>query len=322
MNCITIACIALLQPKMADNAKEMKQVEWIVGAWSGEGEMKEAGKYTYDIDFSWTLNKNFLKVTETLKTREAMMWHSTGLLGWDTQKKQFAWFHFGFDGTIGWTRTKGAGAEGLMVMEGQLTGGGPFANFRVTFKQTGKDGMNSRIEFKGEKEDRLFLSTDFKRAKQGAEHKVEAKDAGRLQKFEWMIGTWIGHGETPGIGKYEEEYVLARAHSGNFIRNDYWMRVDGKVVWHDTGLIGFDVDKRKHVATNFGMDGTIGGGEAANEDGDTCTWEGELTGPGQTGKYRSTVKRVDADTMSMTCERMDGEKWVPQGPQGTLKRKK
>lgn len=321
----TLACLALcaLQPRMADNTEAMKKVEWIVGDWSGSGEMKDMGKYTYDISFEWTLNRNFLKVTQTVRTAEAVLWHSTGLLGWDTQKKQFAWFQFGFDGTVGWTRTKDAGDDGLIVMEGRLTGGGPFSSFRTTFKRSGKDAMNNRIEFKGEKEDTLFASTDFKRAAKAAEHKVQAEDAGHLKRMDWVLGTWVGSGELPGAGKYEDEQRFEKTHSGNFIRNDYWMRVDGKVVWHDTGLIGFDVDRKKYVGVNFGMDGTIGWHEGDGpDDGGTFTWEGASVGPNENVTFRATVRKIDADTSTLKIEKKEGDKWVPYAPEQTRKRKK
>ncbi len=320
---MTLALAMLvLQPKMPDNVEAMKRVDWIVGAWTGAGEMKDMGKYTYDIAFEQTLSGNFLKVTQTVKTPDSILWHSTGYLGWDVVKKQFAWFQFGFDGTIGWTRTKDAGEDGVIVMEGQLTGGGPFANFRTTFRRTDKDVIRNRIEFLEGAKATLFSETDFKRAEKPAEHKTEAADAGHLKKLEWMIGTWVGSGEMQGFGKYEDEYVLSKTHGGNFIRNDYWMRVDGKVVWHDTGLIGWDVDKKKYVGVNFGFDGTIGWGEGGDGDDDVYTWEGETVGPSEKGKFRAVIKRIDADTMGMKIERRDGDKWLAYGPDQTRKRKK
>ncbi|MBI3099235.1 MAG: DUF1579 family protein [Planctomycetes bacterium] len=320
---LPLVALSAQNPPLPDNSATMKKLDWLVGAWSGGGEMKDVGKYTDDMAFEWTLNGNFLKVVQTVRNEQGVLWHSTGLLGWDVQKKQFAWFQFGFDGTIGWTRTVDEKVDGVLVMEGTLTGGGPFSSFRSTLKRTGDDTMNETVEFKTEKGLEPFTCTDFKKVEKVEAGKVESADAGHLKKMDWMVGTWLGGGEMPGQGKYEDEFRLEWTHSGNFIRNDYWMRVDGKVVWHDTGLIGFDPEKKVYVGVNFGFDGTIGWGEGpASEDGTSFTWEGETVGPSENIKFRATVRKVDADTMGMKIEKKEGEGWVPYMPEQTRNRKK
>lgn len=324
--------LALAQnpPAMPDNTETVKKLEWMIGHWSGSGEQEQFGKYTDEYTFEWTLNKNFVKVTQTVNSPDMTLWHSTGLLGWDVMKKQFLWFQFGLDGTIGWVRSKDDKVDDVVVMEGQLTGGGPFANFRTTFKKNGKDAMHSKVEFKGDKEDTLFYQHDLKRVEKAPEHKVgkmmdekvAEANAEKIKKFDWMIGTWIGSGDMPGFGKFESEFTFAKIEGDMFVKHDYTMRVDGKVVWHDTGITGYDVDKKKYVNFAFGMDGTIGWGEEVKSEGDTSSYEGETFGPNESGQFRSSLTKVDADTMSFKCEMKKGDEWKDYGGETSFKRKK
>ncbi len=319
----TLACLAVcaLQPGVADNTAAMRKVEWLVGEWAGAGELSDMGKYGYDIGFEWALGRNFLKVTQTVKTAEATLWHSTGFFGWDAKKKQFVWFQFGFDGTVGWTRTKDAGEEALVVMEGRLSGGGPFSNFRTTFKKTGKDAMNNRLEFLGGKEPQLFTATDFTRQAKAAAHKAPADDAGHMKKAEWVLGSWVATWEEGS--EFDDEYRFEKVQNGNFIRSEYTLRKRGKVVWQDAGMIGYDAERKKYVVLNFGMDGTIGWTEGDDPaDGDCFVQEGETVGPNESLKFRATFRKVDADTMSAKMEKKEGERWVPMELERIRKRKK
>ena len=138
-----------------------------------------------------------------------------------------------------------------------------------------------------------------------------------------MIGTWTGSGEMAGFGKFDDEYQIEWTHGGNFIKNSYWMRSGGKEVWHDTGMIGWDADKKKFVGINFGFDGTIGWGEGGvADDKTTLTFEGETVGPNENLKFRASMKKGEGDTMIVICEMKDGDKWKAYGPERTLQRKK
>ncbi|OGG49886.1 MAG: hypothetical protein A3F84_15980 [Candidatus Handelsmanbacteria bacterium RIFCSPLOWO2_12_FULL_64_10] len=308
--------------EMPDNSEAMKKVDWIVGAWEGTGKSEQFGESTESLLIEPTLKGNFLRIVQTVRGGDQVIWHSTGLLGWDTQKKNFVWFQFGLDGTLGWVRTGGDDVAGKMVMEGQLTGGGPFASFRTTFTKTGDDTMSNRLEFKEGEELALFAATDYKKLEKAPkEEEVKSEDAGHLKRMEWVIGTWMGEGEFNGM-KYEDEHAYSWAHSGNFIKNEYWMRVGGEVAWHDMGLMGYDVDRKKFVGINFGIDGTIGWGEGDPVEGDTFMWEGDTVGPSENIKFRTTVTKVDADTMKMNIEKRDGDGWAPYMPEQTKKRKK
>lgn len=318
---ILMAAVAF-QQELPDNAEAMKKVAWIVGAWEGKGKTEEFGESTDSLVIEPTLKGNFLRIVQTVKGGDMTLWHSTGLLGWDTQKKQFVWFQFGFDGTIGWVRTGGDDVAEKLVMDGQLTGGGPFASFRTTFTRTGDDTLSNRLEFKEGDTLTLFAATEYKKLKEAPkEEAVAAEDAGHLKSMAWVIGTWVGDGEWQGA-KYEDEHTYSWAHSGNFIKNEYKMRINDEVVWTDMGLVGYDVDRKKLVNIQFGIDGTIGWGEGEPAEDATFSWEGETFGPSENLKFRSTVTKVDEDTMKLSIEKRDGEKWVPYMPEMTKKRKK
>ena len=65
---ITLAALVLLSaqdpPKIPDNSKHLKKLDWMIGDWVGKGEMKGMGKYTEEMSFHWTHNKNFIKADQ------------------------------------------------------------------------------------------------------------------------------------------------------------------------------------------------------------------------------------------------------------------
>lgn len=141
-----------------------------------------------------------------------------------------------------------------------------------------------------------------------------------LKRIEWVIGSWAGKGSMGGM-EYEDEYVLEWTADGNFIRNEYVMKVGGKVVWTDTGLLGWDPAKKKVVGINFGQDGTIGWGHEQESGQDELVVEGRTAGPSVNEEFRAKLKKVDADHLSVTMEMKQGGKFVAQ-PAVTYTRKK
>lgn len=120
-----------------------------------------------------------------------------------------------------------------------------------------------------------------------------------LKRIEWVIGTWAGKGSMGG-SEFEDEYILEWTEDGNFIRNEYVMKVGGKVVWTDTGLLGWDPVKKKIVGINFGMDGTIGWGHEQESGQDELVVEGRTAGPMVKEEFRVKLKKVDADHLTVT----------------------
>jgi hypothetical protein len=129
-----------------------------------------------------------------------------------------------------------------------------------------------------------------------------------LKRIEWMIGSWGGQGKMPGVGDYEDEFVYEWTMKKNFIKGTYVIRAGGKIVWTDTGLIGWDADKKKIFGANFGMDGTIGWGHE-EECGDAFyIVAGRTAGPVVREDFRFRVDRIDADHLRLTVEmKQDGK---------------
>ena len=130
-----------------DNRAQMQKLSWMIGAWVGDGEMPGYGKYTFRYALSWTLNQNFIEQDYTMKVGNLIAWHNTGMIGWDVDKREFATFTFGIDGSIGRGRQidpKTVGIQGVkgveqaLVFEGGTTGNSPFRRYRFLIMK-GKD---------------------------------------------------------------------------------------------------------------------------------------------------------------------------------------
>jgi hypothetical protein len=93
--------------------------------------------------------------------------------------------------------------------------------------------------------------------------------------------------------------------NSNFIKNDYWMWIDGTLVWHDTGVIGWDRDKKAFASFLFGMDGTIGGSLKITTEAKTLVLEGKTNSRSPYARYRTKMSHVDAQTMSVQTWSLD-----------------
>src|SRR5262249_30000693 len=130
-----------------------------------------------------------------------------------------------------------------------------------------------------------------------------------LKPLAFLVGTWQSSGEFPGVGKYTDEMVYEWAMDKNFLKSTYTMKsADGKVAWTDVSMIGWDPEQKKLVGFTFGMDGSIGRGVElpSKKEG---TWVFEAKGTNAEFKEsRSTLSKVDDDTVSMLIEtKKDGK---------------
>ena len=61
----------------------------------------------------------------------------------------------------------------------------------------------------------------------------------------FLVGTWHGSGEIPGMGKFTDEITYEWAMDKNFLKASYTAKADGKVVWTDISMMGWDADQKK-----------------------------------------------------------------------------
>lgn len=141
--------------------------------------------------------------------------------------------------------------------------------------------------------------------------------AEHLKPLAFLVGTWLGSGETEGM-KYADEYTIAWGLNRSYLKQTYVMKAQGKVVWTDEGTIAWDPEKKKIVGFNFGMDGSIGRGtEVETKAKDTLVMEGYVVGSPHFKFYRTTLARVDDDHMTITTEmrKEEGAKYELYGTQ-------
>lgn len=147
--------------------------------------------------------------------------------------------------------------------------------------------------------------------------KPAAPVAARMASLSWLIGTWQGKSAAPeakGITfKYTFEWTLNR----HFIKNHYWTMQNGKVIWHDTGLIGWNKKDEKFVSFNFGMDGSIGRASeiASSKVGlepapTVLLLEGSSNGHPMFQSFRWMLRKIDTDTLEIAMYAKRGGKFV------------
>lgn len=141
----------------------------------------------------------------------------------------------------------------------------------------------------------------------GQEPVLPAAEA--LKDLGFLVGSWAGEGEEPGVGKYTDEYTYTWGPNKTYLKLVYVMKAGGKILWTDEGRIGWDPDLKKLVAYNFGMDGSIGRGtEVSTDKKDTWVMEGSVVGSPHVKFYRSIMTKVDEDHLTISTEMRKNDK--------------
>lgn len=130
-------------------------------------------------------------------------------------------------------------------------------------------------------------------------------DTERLKPLEPLLGTWVGEGEMPGVGKYTEEVSYAWALNQAYIKMTYRMSAGGKDLDSGEGFVGWDAETGKITAYWFCSDGSLMKSTVTVEK-DRWVFQGTVTGGACCKEFRISLQRVDADTVKSVCE--GGEK--------------
>jgi len=71
-----------------------------LGKWQAEGTDADGGKFVSYLNFQWTLDRNFLKVENTINAGGKPFLFATTYYGWQPVMKQIVFWSFDRDGTI------------------------------------------------------------------------------------------------------------------------------------------------------------------------------------------------------------------------------
>ncbi len=130
---------------------------------------------------------------------------------------------------------------------------------------------------------------------------ILAGDPERLKPLEPLLGTWVGEGEMPGVGKYSEEITYAWALNKAYIRMTYKMSAGGKDLDTGEGYVGWDAEAEKLTAYWFCSDGALMKSTVTVEK-DRWIFQGKVSGGSCCKEFRMTLQRTDADTVKSLCE--------------------
>lgn len=133
-----------------------------------------------------------------------------------------------------------------------------------------------------------------------------------LKPLSFLIGTWKGEGEMPGLGKYEDEFVYTWNNEfKTFIKAAYVMKAKGQTMWTDETVLGYDADMKKVVGFTFGMDGSLGRGVVSESKENEWTIDGKSVGNTPYKEWKMTMKKKAEDSLEVEVTHKEGDKWVP-----------
>jgi hypothetical protein len=143
----TLAALAF-QDGPQDTSANLKELEWIIGTWEGEGKLMN-NPFTATATYEWTMNKCFIKSTYVAKMGDQVMWQDSGMWGWDRDKKKLVFFSFGMDGTIGTGDRMESKEKDTWIFETKLNAVDPeWREGRAVMKKVDADTYTERGESK------------------------------------------------------------------------------------------------------------------------------------------------------------------------------
>ena len=132
----------------------------------------------------------------------------------------------------------------------------------------------------------------------------------QLKALEFVIGTWDGRGELPGVGKFADEYVFRWNETHTLITASYVMVANGQIVWKNENTIGWDPEAKKLVGFTFGHNGSIGRCSSTEPIGkDGLIMEGTSVGDALYKVWRTTLTPLRDGTMNFVLEQKKDGAW-------------
>jgi hypothetical protein len=158
----------------------------------------------------------------------------------------------------------------------------------------------------------LFLVTSLMLGADPEPKQIPIETPKELKEMSFLIGTWKGEGEMPGVGKYEDEFVYRwNGDYKTIIKADYKMTVKGKIMWTDETILAYDPEMKKVVGFTFGMDGSLGRGVNIETKKDEWTIEGKSVGQTPFKEWRMVMKRTGEDSLEIVVHHKPKDKWEP-----------
>ncbi len=300
-------CLALALQEQ----EPLKRLEFLVGSWVSTGRTKH-GDFAKEATYEWCHGRHFLRATVAIKSEGKAIWSHSGMIGWDAEKTKVVAFYFGTDGTLGWSEEPEAPAMDTLLLEGYAAGlKEPRKDFRDRYRKIDADRV-AWADF--EKKDGKYVECctgTYERRKEAIVEETASSPGEKMKALEFLVGSWTGTGEFGEMGTISEENSFSRIQGGNFLRTTQRVTAGGNVLYTSTGVIGWDVEKKKYVWFHFGMEGAIGWATFDAPEKGAFTIEGALRGDPGVREYRVKYTELGADRYSYAMEIKREDRWTP-----------
>lgn len=159
-----ILALALTAPAAAQPGRPstLPQVaDLFVGAWLGHGMTPASEKFTSELNFSWTLDKNFIEVRNKIDDGKESRQFALTIYGWQPVLGKVVFWSFDRDGTIN---------EGLATLEGttlthewrSFSKGGEIRDWRSTLDRFEENRLRFTLM---EKSGQVIYAIEYKKQK-------------------------------------------------------------------------------------------------------------------------------------------------------------
>lgn len=261
---------ALAAPACAEQ-EPLEAYSWLVGVWAAQGSSPEAGEYTEELAYEWTMGRKFMKSTYVMRAGEKIVWTDVGMVGIDPATGHLVGFNFGMDGTIGWGRTTEHESGESFLTEGSVVGPNPKQDYRARMRRLEGDRLEFTIEMK-QGDAYVTQSTQTYSRKPTptmtpCPEPDEVSTPEPLKALAPLVGTWSGSGTAAGDREVSIETTFEWRLNRTFLRRQQVVKdADGAAI-ETVEWIGWDPERKEIAAFVFDADGSAARALARMEDG-------------------------------------------------------
>lgn len=126
------------------NTAQLRPYLWLIGSWECDAEMPGRGVFKIKRECSWALDQQFIRIATTFDV-EGVIVQEEAMLGYDQETHGLKLIGFGSDGAHSISSSVTPGADGSLVIDTRMIGGGAPGEHRIVFTPPKGDSFTTRI---------------------------------------------------------------------------------------------------------------------------------------------------------------------------------
>lgn len=146
------------------NAAQLRPYAWMIGSWKCDAQLPGRDPYAIERTCAWSLDEQYIEMRTRFDIAGVIV-EERAMLGYDQEARQFKLFAFGSDGSYAVSTAFTPGADGSLIFDTRMVGGGAPGEYRVMFTPGNDDAYKTRIFARHQGDWANLVDFEYKRVK-------------------------------------------------------------------------------------------------------------------------------------------------------------